>query len=33
MAEKEQSEAKGLGNMLGQAGTTVKDGVVSSLKG
>ena len=29
----ETNEKKGLGDMLGQAGTTVKDGVVGSLKG
>ena len=33
MSPQETKESKGIGEMLGEAGTTVKDGIVGSLKG
>jgi hypothetical protein len=33
MSPQETKESKGIGEMLGEAGSTVKDGIVESLKG
>ena len=33
MSPQETKESKGIGEMLGEAGATVKEGIVSSLKG